>query len=202
MSRLRYAILALTLLAGLAGAACSDDSDGEAAATTTTTTVAERTTTTTPEPSTTTTTVAPGTPPPELIQTGDDLVAIVQSLHAWSQWLSTAPDLALLPQIAEPGTQAYSALEQVLVRLEEAGYRWDREQEILTDILLDSQPLPAIAIISATAISNPDALLLDQNGQVIRALENPAPPTRLEYTMVLDQEDTWRLNSIRVIGTR
>lgn len=199
MSRLRYAILALTLLAG---AACSDDSDPEEAATTTATNVAERTTTMAPEPSTTTTTVAPGSPPPELVQTGGDLVAIVQSLHAWSQWLSTAPDLALLPQIAQPGTQAYSALEQVLVRLEEAGYRWDREQEVLEDIVLDSQPLPNIAIMSATAVSNPDALLLDQHGQALRALESPAPPTRLEYTMVLDQEDTWRLNSISVIGTR
>ncbi len=203
MSRLRYAILALTLLAGLAGAACSDDSDPEEAATSTTTTEATSrpaATATTSSP-TTVTTVAPPDLPPELIQTGDDLVAVVQSIHTWSQWLSTAPDPALLLQITDPGTTAYAKLLPPLEALVAEGYRWDGPQERLTDIAFESRPLPNIATVIATASGIEGAQLLDMNDNVVQTVTNLPPPARLVYSVYRDPSGVWRLNDFEMVGT-
>ncbi len=160
MPRLRYAILALAVLAS---AACSDDGDGEAAATSstaddpTTTTSATATTPSTTPSTTTATTVAPPGPPPELIQTGDDLAAIVQSLHAYEQWLSTNPDPALLGRVSAPGNPAYDSLIGRITELRDLGYRWDRPQERLSEIVAEPQPVPVIGTVRALATPDPAA---------------------------------------------
>lgn len=158
---------------------------------TTTTAATDAGSTTTTADGPTTSTIDPDAPP-ALVQTGDDYVAILQSLHGYIQWLGMHPDPALVGTIAVPGSPDFLDLTDSLTALSNAGARWDQPQESLSDFVLTTQT-DSVAIVSAIATTNRSARALDGSGQVLATAEGGPLAARLAFQLRQGPDGLWRL---------
>jgi hypothetical protein len=115
------------LLAGACGTTSKSDAQGEtpshpgAAPTTPTTRRVMTTTVPTTVPAYS---FDDSVPPPKLINTGTDYVAILKSLSAYGNWLAAhRPDPALVSDIVAPGTRQHELFTRDLMRLRDSNKR-------------------------------------------------------------------------------
>lgn len=155
------------------------------------TTTTEATTTTAEA---TTTTVDPDAPP-ELLQTGDDYFAILQSLHDYIQWLAMHPDPALVANVAVPGSQQHQSLSRSMEALVQAGAAWDQPQETLSDFVLTSDQLASQGgvLVSAIGSTNRSARAIDASGVVVSTTEGGPGAARLVFALQQGDDGLWRL---------
>jgi hypothetical protein len=182
--------------------ACSSGSDPQARPRSTTTTDPSSTTTTvlvgtTAPPSTSTTT--PVDAPPDLVQTGDNYVAILESLHAYVQWLGMHPDVPAT-QVAVPGSNYESFLNRTAAALLQAGAAWDRPQELLTDVALSSTAISGVALVTAIDTPVPEAQAVDSSGAVVSTGATAGGPVRVVFELRLGTDNLWRVADVTVIG--
>jgi hypothetical protein len=81
-----------------------------------------------------------GTPRPPLENTGDDYVAIFESLMANVRWLSENPDPAVLSELYVPGTPGHDERVPAYQFLVANGYRWaDEGYQLISVEVADAQ---------------------------------------------------------------
>jgi hypothetical protein len=173
---------------------------GNEAAEPTTTTAPDPTTTVTAAPTTTTTTAttvptptttyAQADEPPELVQTGEDFAAIMDSVLAFSEWLSVHPDPARVLDYSKAGSPHFeqtTAVVQALVdqRLHTDGLRpaYITETSVL-ERLSDDLVLVYVAIV------NPAFDFLAADGSVVRS-EPDSPPRGFSFQLERQVDSRW-----------
>ncbi len=147
-------------------------------------------------PTTTTTTPAysfdDSVPPPKLLNTGTDYVAIVKSLGEYGNWLAAhRPDPALAKKILAPGSPLLVLVSRDLTRLRDNGQR-----------LIEKVRSPAAyTTISATAdaasMRADESILLhetvDSRGRVTSLV--PFPEHSTYRVLIVLVQGQWRVSS-------
>lgn len=180
-------------LLGLGGCGGGGDGDGEA-----------RQTSTTSEP--TTTTAAPaaidlsqpipggslhGTPRPPLENTGDDYVAIFESLMAGVRWLSENPHPSLLSDLYVPGTPGHDERVPAYEWLLTNGFRWaDDGYQLISVEVVDAQA-------NIVSLRVQDRLqyerLVDADGNQVGEIRERGTTQTYTALLSVDSERGWRV---------
>jgi hypothetical protein len=117
-----------------------------------------------------------GTPRPPLENTGDDYVAIFESLVANLRWISENPDPVLISDIYVPGTPAHDARIGAYEFLVSNGYRWADEGYYLLSVdVVDEQD--ALVSLSVTDQFEFERLVDSAGNQVGEVREHGVPET-------------------------
>ena len=175
--------------AGPSGPATTADPDG---ATTT------RPTASTAAPATTTTTTPPysfdgSVPPPDLVNTGTDYVAIAESLFGYVTWLKRHdPDSSRLRAVYVPGTELSRRFGRDLDLLAESNHRYvDVDQQLEFVVVSADADLVTLTLREHIAAER----LVDSTGTVIE--ERPTGPVNgYVVLMAADARGRWRLAEI------
>jgi hypothetical protein len=198
MSR-RWGAAALAL-AVLSIGACGDDDDAGADEPTTTTEADVDSTTTTSSEETTTT--APEFVRPTLETTGEDLVAVFQSLQAYKLSLGVEPDPSLLADVVVAGTELYETIHAIQERQVADGLRYTAPELTFGDVRVTQPPTDLdrnVALLQAIETVNPDAEVVDESGAVVEPPRDD-PPVRVVYTLRRAEDGRWRIESSTVLG--
>ncbi|MGH9051304.1 MAG: hypothetical protein ACRDY4_16355 [Acidimicrobiia bacterium] len=132
-----------------------------------------------------------GTPRPPLENTGDDYVAIFESLMANVRWLSENPDPAVLSELYVPGTPGHDERVPAYEFLVANGYRWaDEGYQLISVEVVDAQS--DIVSLQVQDRLEYERLLDTAGNQVGEARERGTAQT---YTALLavDGEGRWRV---------
>ena len=185
--------------------ACDDGGDEAGADASTTVQEVEATTTTEAPPTTTTapitetTTFAQADEPPQLVNTGDDYVAIATSILNFAEWLSVHPQPDLVSEIARPGSAAHDQLSTIFRATSEAGLHTDgRNPAYVTDGRVEIQPAPGVVLV-VLSIVNPPYQRLNASGEVVEELPGD-PETAVAYEIRQDVGGRWFLENRTRIG--
>jgi hypothetical protein len=133
-----------------------------------------------------------GTPRPPLENTGDDYVAIFESLVGNLRWVSENPDVAVIPELFVPGTPGYDARVPAYTNLMDRGYRYaDEGYHLISVDLASSQP----EVVSLRVVHQLDfERVVDGNGEQIGEIRRHGPPE--ETVALLSISDgRWRIAS-------
>jgi hypothetical protein len=160
-----------------------------------------------PDPPTTTTSTAPaagidvrrpipagslhGAPRPPLANTGDDPVAIFESLAANFRWLSENPDPALVDEMFVPGTADHAVFRDLFAEL--AARRWRSADE--------GYAISSIEVIAVepafVRLRVVDSLLfeqiVDEDGERVGLGRVPEPSTESIVYLSPDPNGRWRI---------
>lgn len=175
--------------AGPSGPATTADPDG---ATTT------RPTASTAAPATTTTTTPPysfdgSVPPPDLVNTGTDYVAIAESLDRYRKWLAGHhPDPALLENAYVPGSQVYEAIAGDLRELRSREMRLIDVGHHLEVSVTKAQSGVVTLMLTETAAS---VRLVDAAGQIVEE-KTVQGETRYFAVLAMSESDRWRVADV------
>jgi hypothetical protein len=134
-----------------------------------------------------------GTPPPALHNTGDDYVAIFQSLERSRRWLEGHhPDPALIPRVWVPGTTIAAKFQRHLGELWRAHCLWvdvgDRSVATVVSVLDGTVSLRVDEYTS-------EVRLVDATGRVVdSAKQGPV----LRFVVLLSRDGTghWKIASV------
>jgi hypothetical protein len=140
-----------------------------------------------------------GTPRPPLENTGDDYVAIFESLDAQIRWLGENPDPALIPEVYAPGTEDHDLGLTNFHFLASNGYRWaDEGYQLLSVQVIDVRP-------EAVSIRFSDSMeferIVDTEGNQVGEIR-PRSPKVKNWSALLahDAEGRWRLADVAPEG--
>jgi hypothetical protein len=132
-----------------------------------------------------------GTPRPPLENTGDDYVAITQSLIANLRWISENPDPALIADVFVPGTPGHDQRVTAYQYLVANGYRWadDGYQLIGADVVSVDDRAVSVRVTDEMAFERVVNKEGEQVGQV-----RPRTPTVKTWVALLAADDSgaWR----------
>jgi len=133
-----------------------------------------------------------GTPRPPLENTGDDYVAIFESLDGNLRWISENPDPVLISEIYVPGTPNHDTRIPAYQYLFDNSYRWaDEGYQLLSVEIVDTRP-------EAISLRVTDDLqferLVDSAGSQVGEIR-PRTPTTVTWLILLttDSSGRWRI---------
>ncbi|MGH8985044.1 MAG: hypothetical protein ACRDY6_14370 [Acidimicrobiia bacterium] len=133
-----------------------------------------------------------GTPRPPLENTGDDYVAIFESLMANFRWLTENPDPAVLADLFVPGTEDHDTGLANFQFLVANGYRWaDEGYQLVSVEVVDARP-------EAVSLRFVDSLeverILDTNGAQVGEARPRSPQTKTWNALLTpDGNGRWRI---------
>jgi len=132
-----------------------------------------------------------GTPRPPLENTGDDYIAIFESLTANFRWLTENPDPALLAEIYVPGTPGHDDRATFYADLVTNGYRWaDEGYHLISVEVIDVQP----GVVSLRVVDQLDEeRLIDDSGQQVGEARPHGSPEEYMVLLALDDAGHWRI---------
>jgi hypothetical protein len=139
-----------------------------------------------------------GTPRPPLENTGDDYVAITESLIANLRWISENPDPGLIPDVFVPGTPGHDERVPGYEYLAANGYRFaDEGYHVLSIDVVDVQPgLVSVQIVQRLAFER----VVDSAGQQVgETLPHDAPET-INFLLAADESGRWRIAGGERVG--
>lgn len=187
--------MAMLLVLTMLGNACGGDDESSPTTTersTTTTTERDGTTSEPTEPS--------DDEPPTLENTGDDFVAIMESISEYQNWLFQHPDPSLVASYADPDCSCARGDQESLRRLQEQGWRARSDQTEYSSVEVVDRPLEGVVTLTAV-LESLDVEVVDGEGEVVQEVsEDAPPPTRLLIALRLSDDRRWRLLSSAVQG--
>jgi hypothetical protein len=132
-----------------------------------------------------------GTPRPPLENTGDDYVAIFESLDANFRWLTENPDPAVISELYIPGTRIHDLQLDVVQKLAQNGWRAaDEGYRIISVEVVDAKP----GAVSLRLVDQFDVerIVASDGRQVGDGKEHSAATV---WTILLspDEGDRWRI---------
>ncbi|MGH9189975.1 MAG: hypothetical protein ACRD0Q_08095 [Acidimicrobiales bacterium] len=133
-------------------------------------------------------------PAPSIVDTGEDLDAVVRSLIAFHDWIVAHPDPALLVRTTDASCACFASTQKNLSDL--AVKRWRYEESRRTEVLRTRPERVDPTVVDVFVVLRSDeALVLDQAGQVVDR-EPAYPPTSYFYTLRRGPEGRWRITQI------
>ena len=140
-----------------------------------------------------------GTPRPPLENTGDDYVAIFESLTANFRWLTENPSTAILAELFVPGTPLHDQRVSAYQYLVDNGYRWaDEGYHLLDAQIVDAQD-DAVSLNVVEQLSF--ERLVDATGIQVGEVRAHGSPEKVALLMSRGSDGRWRVaNSTRIEG--
>ena len=134
-----------------------------------------------------------GTPRPPLENTGDDYVAIFESLDANLRWISENPDPALISEIYVPGTPAHDARAEAYQTLVASGYRWADEGYTLlsVEVLDTSADLVSLEVVDLVEFER----LVDAHGDQVGERRDHGSAETSTVLLTPTSDGEWRIAS-------
>jgi hypothetical protein len=135
-----------------------------------------------------------GTPRPPLENTGDDYVAIFESLTANFRWLTENPDVAVISELFVPGTLNHDSRVEAYGYLVANGYRWaDEGYQLLSIDVVDAQSgAVSLNIMQRLEFER----LVDSAGQQVGDVKPHGAPETLNFLLTADAAGRWRIADI------
>jgi hypothetical protein len=132
-----------------------------------------------------------GTPRPPLENTGDDYVAIFESLDGNLRWLYENPDAALVSDLYVPGTAEHEAGVQNFQYLTDRGWRAADEGYRLVSVeVRDARPQVAtLHVVDEFASER----VVDATGNQVGEAKQHSAPQAWIVTLVPDSAGHWRI---------
>jgi hypothetical protein len=132
-----------------------------------------------------------GTPRPPLENTGDDYVAIFESLVANLRWISENPDPALIADVFVPGTPGHDERVPAYQYLVENGYRFADEGYHLVSVdIVDTKS----GVVSLRAVQQLEfERVVDSAGQQVGDTRAHGEPETLDFLLSQDPSGKWRI---------
>jgi hypothetical protein len=132
-----------------------------------------------------------GTPRPPLENTGDDYVAIFESLMKNFRWLTENPDLGVISEIFVPGTPVHDERVRAYQYLLDNGYRWADEgyRLISTDVLDTKSEAVSLQVVQQLEFER----VVDASGNQVGELRSHSAPETLTFLLVPDKSGRWRI---------
>jgi len=132
-----------------------------------------------------------GTPRPPLENTGDDYVAIFESLMANLRWVSENPDPTVLADLLVPGTPGHDERVPAYQFLVDNGYRWaDDGYQLLTVEVIDARA-------GAVSLRVTDRLeferLVDSSGNQVGDIRQRGAAQTYTVLLTADADNRWRV---------
>jgi hypothetical protein len=150
-----------------------------------------------PAPPLVTTTSIAAEPPPELVRTGDDFVAIVTSFVDYLEWVSGSPTLAGLDRVFVEGSPGDRTMRTALERYVAEGWRAigepGRVREARVQRLVSDDHVLVYAVVTSPAYD-----VVDREGAVIEHHE--ALPDHGWVFDLVRGGDGWLLQDRTVVG--
>ncbi len=199
--RRRSGLLLLAVLAACGGDEAADGTTTTTAppATTATTEATTTSTTTAPTLPTPTTTYAQADDPPELLQTGEDFRAIVESVLAFSEWLGVHPDPSLVATYAKEGSTAWQRTSDLMSALAENELHADGvDPAYMTDSRVIDRPTDQLVVVYVAAV-NPAYDLLRADGSTAESFE-ATPETGFAWHLERQPDGRWLLTQRDELG--
>ncbi|HUF85315.1 MAG TPA: hypothetical protein VMQ81_12075 [Acidimicrobiia bacterium] len=132
-----------------------------------------------------------GTPRPPLENTGDDYIAIFESLTANFRWVTENPDVAALSEVFVPGTPPHDQRIGPYQFLVDNGYRWaDEGYHLISVEVVDSRTEAASLRVVEEVQSE---RLVDSNSNQVGDVRPHAGPETYTVLMVLGADGRWRI---------
>jgi hypothetical protein len=132
-----------------------------------------------------------GTPRPPLVNTGDDPVAIFESLAANFRWLTENPDPALVDELFVPGTADHAQFRDLFAAL--AASRWrsaDEGYAIASIEVMAAEPtLVTLRVVDSLEFEQ----IVDQNGERVGPGRIPEPTVESVVYLSPDANGRWRI---------
>jgi hypothetical protein len=134
-----------------------------------------------------------GTPRPPLENTGDDYVAIFESLAGNLRWISENPDPALISEIYVPGTPAHDARIPAYQFLVDNGYRWADEgyHLISTEVLDARSEAVSLQVVQQLEFER----VVDASGNQVGDTRAHGQPETSNVLLSPDAQGRWRIAS-------
>lgn len=136
-----------------------------------------------------------GTPRPPLENTGDDYVAIFESLVANFRWLTENPDPAVISELYVPGTEDHDTGVANFEFLTSNRYRWADEGYSLVSVdIVDVMPeLVSLRFTDSIELER----VIDANGMQVGEARPRSPQTK-SWTVLLvpDAAGLWRIADV------
>jgi hypothetical protein len=132
-----------------------------------------------------------GTPRPPLENTGDDYVAIFESLMENFRWLTENPDLGVISEIFVPGTPIHDERVRAYQYLLDNDYRWaDEGYRLISTEVLDAQS----EVVSLQVVQQFEfERVVDASGNQVGELRSHGAPETLTFLLVPDRSGHWRI---------
>jgi hypothetical protein len=140
-----------------------------------------------------------GTPRPPLENTGDDYVAIVESLVANFRWLSENPDPAVISDLYVPGTDDHQSWTAAFQELADKQWRAaDDDYHVVSTEIVDAQP--GIVSVRLTDYLGFETIV-DAAGQQVGEGRQREPAERTAVVLLAaDGAGQWRIADWTVLG--
>ncbi len=136
-----------------------------------------------------------GKPRPPLENTGNDYVAIFESLVANQRWISENPNPALLSDVYVPGTPGHDARVPAYQYLVDNGYRWaDEGFQLLSVEVLETRPdVMSLRVTDSLEFER----VVDAAGNQVGNIR-PRQPARQERSVLLSRDPVghWRIADV------
>jgi hypothetical protein len=131
-----------------------------------------------------------GTPRPPLENTGDDYVAITESLIANFRWLTENPDVALVDRLYAPGTPDHAGQVSTFSAFVERGWRAaDEGFHVLSVDVSSVGDVVALRVVDQFA----NERVVDQSGVQVGEVYPHIDANAWNVTLVADAEGRWRI---------
>jgi hypothetical protein len=136
-----------------------------------------------------------GTPRPPLENTGDDYVAIFESLIANQRWISENPDPALISDVYAPGTASHDSRVSAYQYLVDNGYRWADEGFQLLSVEVADQRSEVVSLRVTDRLQF--ERIVDQAGNQVGEIR-PRDPVTQDRTVLLSRDGSgrWRIADV------
>jgi hypothetical protein len=132
-----------------------------------------------------------GTPRPPLENTGDDYVAIFESLDANFRWLTENPDPAVISELYVPGTRIHDLQLDVVQKLAQNGWRAaDDGYRVLSVEVVDARPeLVSLRMADQFELER----IVDSDGRQVGDGKQHSGPTVWTILLSPDNAARWRI---------
>lgn len=132
-----------------------------------------------------------GTPRPPLENTGDDYVAILESLVANLRWISENPDPALIADVFVPGTPGHDERVPAYQYLVDNGYRFADEGYHLVSVdVVDTEPgAVSLRVVQQLEFER----VVDSAGQQVGDTLAHGQPEAFDFLLAQDPSGKWRI---------
>jgi hypothetical protein len=132
-----------------------------------------------------------GTPRPPLANTGDDPVAILESLAANFRWLTENPDPALVDELFVPGTADHTRFRDLFGELAARGWRSADDGYAISSIEVIAVEPAFVRLRVVDSLSFEQ--IVDDNGERVGAGRVPEPLTESIVYLSPDANGRWRI---------
>ena len=132
-----------------------------------------------------------GTPRPPLENTGDDYVAIFESLMSNFRWLTENPDPRVLAELFVTGTPGHDERVPAYQYLVDNGYRWaDEGYQLISVDVVDARP----GFVSLRVLQQLQSeRIVDESGNQVGEQRARGGPQTVNFVIASDGQGAWRI---------